>query len=84
MTDWNRGTIDPAPNATVDSKVINGATYFYKVSAYNAGGESARSLELAASPAPPFTIDALSTYESCGARPQSTGKLRRLFRVFRK
>lgn len=63
----------------IDTKVINGATYFYKVTAANAGGESARSLELAASPAPPFTTDTLSAYEFCGARPQSNGKLRRLF-----
>ena len=69
----------------VDSKVINGAIYFYKITASNAAGEGARSLELAASPAPPFAIDSLSAYESCGTRPQSTGRLHRLFRtVFRK
>lgn len=62
----------------IDTKVVNGATYYYKVSAYNPGGESARSSELAASPAPPFTNDTLSAYDFCGA-PQTTGKLRRIF-----
>ena len=63
----------------IDTKVINGAVYYYKVTAYNPGGESARSAELAASPAPPFTTEALSEHEFCGARPASNGTLRRLF-----
>ena len=63
----------------IDTKVINGATYYYKVTASNPGGESARSPELAASPAPPFTADTLSEHEFCGARPPANGKLRRIF-----
>jgi fibronectin type 3 domain-containing protein len=62
----------------IDTKVVNGATYYYKVAAYNPGGESPRSPELAASPAPPFTAEALSEHEFCGARPPANGKLRRL------
>ena len=34
----------------VDAGLANGPTYFYKVTAFNAGGESARSLEVSASP----------------------------------
>ena len=61
----------------IDTKVVNGATYYYKVTAYNPGGESDRSSELAASPAPPFTTEALNEWEFCGARPASS-KFRRL------
>ncbi len=64
----------------IDTKVVNGATYYYKVSASNPGGESTRSSELAASPAPPFTTDTLSAHEFCGARPRSDGKLRKVLR----
>jgi uncharacterized protein (DUF1800 family) len=39
--------------AFVDSAVINGPTYFYKVTATNAGGESAMSAEASASPTGP-------------------------------
>jgi fibronectin type 3 domain-containing protein len=64
----------------IDTKVINGATYFYKVTAYNPGGESARSPELAASPAPPFTTEALSEHDFCGARPAGNGKVLKVIR----
>lgn len=63
----------------IDTRVINGATYFYRVTAHNPGGESARSAELAASPAPPFTTEALTEHEFCGVKPAANGKLRRLF-----
>jgi fibronectin type 3 domain-containing protein len=62
----------------IDTKVINGATYYYKVTASNPGGESARSPELAASPAPPFTTATLAEHEFCGAQPQSNGKVKRI------
>jgi fibronectin type 3 domain-containing protein len=62
----------------IDTKVLNGATYYYKITASNPGGESARSSELVASPAPPFTADTLSEHEFCGARPAANGKLRRI------
>ena len=64
----------------IDTKVINGATYFYKVTASNPGGESGRSAELAASPAPPFTTAALSEHEFCGARPAGNGKVLKMIR----
>lgn len=62
----------------IDTRVVNGATYFYRVTASNPGGESSRSAELAASPAPPFTIAALAEHEFCGAKPAGNGKLRRV------
>jgi len=49
----------------VDATVINGPTYFYKVTAYNPGGESPRSLEVSASPeapAPPVNAEALAAF----------------------
>ena len=65
----------------IDTKVINGATYFYRVTAHNPGGESARSSELAASPAPPFTTEALAEHDFCGARPAGNGKVRKVLRA---
>lgn len=62
----------------IDTKVLNGATYFYKVTASNPGGESARSAELEASPAPRFTANSLAAYEVCGVKPPSSGKVRRI------
>ncbi|MBY0493764.1 MAG: fibronectin type III domain-containing protein [Cyanobacteria bacterium] len=65
----------------IDTRVMNGAVYYYKVTAYNPGGESARSAELAASPAPPFTTEALTEHDFCGARPASNGRMRRVLRA---
>ena len=67
-------------NRFIDTRVINGATYFYKVTASNPGGESGRSAELAASPAPPFTAEALAEHEFCGARPAGNSKVLKLIR----
>lgn len=42
----------------VDPTVVNGPTYFYKVAAFNAGGDSPRSAEVSASPeAPAADVD---------------------------
>ncbi len=49
----------------VDTTVVNGPTYFYKVTASNPGGESPRSLEVKASPeapAPPTDVEALAAF----------------------
>ena len=62
----------------IDTKVVNGATYFYRVTAYNPGGESPQSAELAASPAPAFTAEALAEHEFCGARPAGGGAVRKV------
>ena len=67
-------------NRFIDTKVINGATYYYKVTAYNSGGESDRSHELETSPAPPFTTEALSEHDFCGARPAGNGKVLKAIR----
>ena len=63
--------------------VVNGPTYFYKVTAYNAGGESPRSLEVSASPeapAPPVDENALAAFRflrraTWGPRPGEVSAL---------
>ena len=63
--------------------VANGPTYFYKVTAYNAGGESPRSAEASASPeapAPPADAEALAAFRflrqaTWGPRPGDVSAL---------
>ena len=68
----------------VDLTVVNGPTYFYKVAAYNAGGDSLRSLEVNASPEapqPPTNPETLSAFRflrhaTWGPKPGDVAALR--------
>jgi uncharacterized protein (DUF1800 family)/fibronectin type 3 domain-containing protein len=68
----------------VDTTVVNGPTYFYKVAAYNAGGDSPRSTEVSASPtypAPAVDAESLAAFRflrhaTWGPRPGDVAALR--------
>ena len=85
-----QGTTPLVANLTaptfVDNDVTNGPTYYYKVTAFNVGGESPRSAEASASPEapPPGTdIDALGAFRflrqsTWGPKPGDVERLRSL------
>src|SRR6185436_20062480 len=57
----------PSTPSAVDTQVTNGTTYFYAVSASNAGGESARTAAVSATPlAPPGVPSGLSAFATNG------------------
>ena len=66
----------------VDTGVINGATYYYRITATNPGGESPRSIEVTAMPARPMTDDPLSSFDFCdaGSTVKATGRMQRLLK----
>jgi len=69
----------------VDTSVTNGPTYVYAVTASNAGGESARSLEVKAGRHAPgaMTAESLAAFDFCEApvATRAQGKLQRLWRT---
>jgi len=84
----NRQATTPVATVTgspfVDLTVVNGPTYFYKVAAYNLGGDSLKSLEVSANPeapAPPTNPEALSAFRflrhsTWGPKPGDVAALR--------
>lgn len=84
----NRQASTPVATVTgspyVDLTVVNGPTYFYKIAAYNAGGDSARSVEVSANPeapAPPTNPETLSAFRflrhaTWGPKPGDVAALR--------
>jgi fibronectin type 3 domain-containing protein len=73
----------------VDTRVSNGPTYVYAVTASNAGGESARSIEVKAGRNAPgaMTAESLAVFDFCDAplppAARTPGKMQRLWRTLK-